>query len=870
MKVISEKVFEGKNIYSHKTCIRLDLDLEGYCETPTKNIPDFNKHLVDMLPELKTHRCGIDEDGGFVKRLEEGTYLAHVCEHMIIAIQNKLGIDVAYGKAREIQGDIYYIIFQYKYKRVALNAAYLAIDIINSLINQNKINFNKRFEYLKNILLHDSVGQSTKAILEAAQKRGLPSLNLGDSGIYQIGYGKKGRLFAATLGDNTRCIGVDISCDKLLTKKILRENFIPVAQGDKVVDTIELIKIGEKIGYPLVIKPQFGNKGTGVILNIKNKTELVEAYSELKKKCDDIIIEKYVKGKDYRVCVVDYKVVAVAHRIPPYVIGNGKDTVKTLINILNKDLKRGEDHEKSLTKIKIDDILINYLDKQNLKLNSVIPEGQKLYLRENANLSTGGMAIDCTDKISEANRAMCVRVAKALGLDVCGIDICTKDIGADLKSDGVVVEVNSAPGIRMHHFPSKGKPRDVAGAIVDMMYKNNFDNIPLIAVTGTNGKTTTTRLISYVYSLKGYNVGMTTTSGIFIGDEAIDIGDDTGACSARSILINKDVDVAVLETARGGIIRQGLAYDLADVAVLTNITEDHLGIDGINTMEDLSKVKALVLEAVKPDGFAVMNADDKWSLSIVDRVKAPIIYFSEDENNQYIQRNIERGLPVVYEKNEKIVVRNNGKIYEIADIKDIPITLNGKLKYNVKNSMAACAALVAMKIDYCMIAKGITNFNGDGSDNLGRFNLFNVDGVSVVLDYGHNIDGYLSVIDGLKSMNYKSMVGIIGMPGDRSDEVITKVGEICGKAFDEIYIKEDCDRRGREIGEVAELLKIGVTKTNAKSPKIILNELDALDAAINNSKPGTLIIQFYEDFDKLSSYLKERMDEGLNAVAQSY
>lgn len=870
MKIISEKVFEGRNIYSHKTCIRLDVDLEGYCETPTKNIPNFNKKLVEMIPKLKEHRCGIDEDGGFVKRLDEGTYLAHVCEHIIIATQNILGIEVAYGKSREIQGDIYYIIYEYKYKRVALNVAYLAIDIINSLIKQTKINYNQRLEYLKNILLYDGIGQSTKAILDAATERGLPSINLYDTGIYQIGYGKAGRLISASLGDNTRCIGVDISCDKLLTKKILRENFLPVAIGEKIMDTISLLKSGEDIGYPLVIKPQFGNKGSGVILNIKNKTELVEAYSELNKSCNEIIVEQYVEGKDYRVCVVNYKVVAVAHRIPPFVVGNGNDSIKELINILNKDSKRGEDHEKSLTKIKIDEIMIDNLKKQDLDINSVLSKGQKVFLRENANLSTGGIAVDCTDEISEENKSVCIRVAKALGLDICGIDICTKDIAGNLNEDGIIVEVNAAPGIRMHHFPSEGKSRDVAGAIVDMMYREKFENIPVIAVTGTNGKTTTTRLISYVYSLMGYNVGMTTTSGIFIGNENIDVGDDTGASSARSILINRDVEVAVLETARGGIIRKGLAYDLADVAVLTNITEDHLGIDGINTMEELSKVKALVLEAVKPGGFAVVNADDQWSLSIIDRIKAPIIYFSENEENQYIKKNIENDLPVVFQKNQKIVVVNNGKTYEIVEINDIPITLNGKLKYNTRNAMAACAALVSQNIDYCIISKGLKNFNGDGNDNLGRFNIYNVDGVNVVLDYGHNLDGYLSVLEGLKSMNYKKLVGIVGMPGDRSDDIIMRIGEICGEAFDEVYIKEDIDRRGRKVGEVAELLRKGVAKTKLGQPKIILNELDALETAINNSKPGTLIIEFYEDFNKLSSYLKDRMEDGLNDLAQSY
>ena len=868
MKIIDKTIFEGRNIYSHKKCIRIDVDLEGYSDIPTKDINMFNDKLLEMVPELYKHRCGIDEEHGFVKRLKEGTYIAHVCEHIIIALQNMLGIDLAYGKAREVSGDHYFIIFQYQYKILSLNIAYLAIDIVNSLIKGHKIDFDKRYEELQKILVKNQIGASTKELLKAAEKRGLPYINIGDSGMYQIGYGRKGKMISAAIGENTRCIGVDVACDKYLTKQILKSSFIPIADGEKVYNTLELIKYAERLGYPLVLKPQFGNKGNGVILDIKNSKELIDAYITLKKTTDDIIVEKYYEGRDYRVCVVDYKVVAVANRIPPYIVGDGKLNIKKLICNLNSDSKRGNGHEKPLTKVKIDDQLVSYLSVQGFSLNSVPQKNEKVFLRKNANLSTGAVAVDCTDEISDENKEICERAAKALGLDICGIDICSKDISSSLNEDGIIVEVNAAPGIRMHHFPSEGKARDVAGAIIDMIYRKNFENIPVISVTGTNGKTTTTRLISFVFSRIGYNVGMTTTSGISVGGKSIDRGDDTGTASARSILLNRDVDIAVLETARGGIVRRGLAYDLADVAVLTNITEDHLGLDGIETMDDLSKAKALVVEAVKENGFAVINADDKWSLSIIDRIKCNIIYFSMDFANKYIQDNIKNNLKAVYFKDNRIYVFNSGRTYMVADIKDIPITLDGKLKYNIKNIMAACCALIAMNVDYCMISKGVTCFNEN--DNEGRFNIYNIDGVDVVLDYGHNIDGYSCVLESLKDMNNRNLIGVIGVPGDRGDDVIERIGKMCSDVFDKIYIKEDSDKRGRENGEVADILLKGVRSGKCRNVKVVLDELDALKEAINDSSKGDMVIEFYENFEKLSSYLNEKSEDNNEERAQNY
>lgn len=869
MKIVKKRIYEGKNIYSHKKCIRIDVDLEGYSEIPSKKIPNFNFNIVEILPELKKHRCGIDEEGGFVKRLEEGTYLAHICEHCIIAIQNLLGMDVSYGKAREIKGELYYIIVQYEYENTAIEIINLAVDLINSLIKSSPINFNGRLQEIKQTLQRETIGPSTRSICDAAKNYGLPVTELGKSGIYQIGYGKQGRIVEAAISNKTNCVGVDISCDKFLTKQLLDIQNIPVAEGRKVFNIIGLLREAEFIGYPVVIKPQYGNKGKGVMLNLKNEKELIKAYTSLLKITKDIIIEKYVKGNDYRICVVDYKVVAASLRVVPFVIGDGKSNIKALINILNNDPLRGQDHEKPLTTIKFDKELCNCLYRQNMSLDYIPNKGEKVILRENANLSTGGIAVDCTDDVCDENIDYCIRAAKTLGLDICGVDICTEDISIPIdKQNGIVMEVNAAPGIRMHHFPSQGKKRDVGKAIVDMLYEGRPSNIPVISVTGTNGKTTTTRMIGHVLKIMGMNTGITSTDGIYINDKCIHKGDDSGFNSAKTLLLNRDVEAVVLETARGGLVRRGLAYDLADVAVITNITNDHLGLDGIDSMEDLMFVKSLVGEEVKENGYTVINADDKYSKRILDRISCEKIYFSKSKDNELIKENINNGKIAVFIEDNNICVINNHRKYLIMSIDELPISYNGILTYNIENAMAACAALVGLNIDYCMISKGFSDFM-PCDDNEGRFNMFEYYGRKVILDYGHNIEGYKAVLSCINKLKTKNkLIGVVGVPGDRQDNVIKEIGEICCEYLDEIIIKEDKDRRGRSIGEVSQLLKISMLKNrNKKNVKVYLDEVDALEYAIKISKKDDIIIVFYENIEPLLNYINNNEQERINKMS---
>ncbi len=863
MKMLNFKVFNGRNIYSHKRCIRLNLDLEGYCEIPSKEICDFNDKLVLMLPELTNHRCGIDEDRGFIKRLTEGTFLAHITEHIIIAVHNMVGVKICYGKSREISGDKYYVIYQYEYKNTGIEIANLAVDIINSLIKKEDFDLELRLSRIKEVLVSEQLGVSTQNICDEAKKRGIPILRIGEESMFQLGYGKYSKTIQATTGSDTSIIAVNIAQDKLLTKEILSLHCLPVASGSSVESRVDCILCANEIGYPVVLKPQFGNQGKGVIANIKHEKQLSDAYELLIKDYKDIIIEKYISGRDYRICSIYGDIVAVSERIPPYIIGDGISSIEKLIEVINEDSRRGEGHEKELTKIKIDDALVEYLKQKEYSLTSIIDNKEKIFLKDNANLSTGGFAIDCTDLICEENIEICKRAASAIGLDICGIDVRCNDISEPLNNGGVIIEINAAPGIRMHHNPYIGTKRNVAGHIVDKLFEGIPKKIPLVAVTGTNGKTTTTRLIAHILSSSGYTVGMTTTSGIYVDGKCIFKGDTTGPKSALAVLMNKEIDAAVLETARGGIIREGLAYDLADVAVITNITEDHLGIDEVETIEDLAKVKALVGEAVKEEGYVVINGDNDMSVSILNRFKSNIIIFSNNKHNEIMQINIKNGGYGIYVDEGNIVIESSNKYEKLIDIKSIGITFKGILKYNIENAMAACAATVGLGIKYDVIRQGLKTFYSSSNQNPGRFNMYFVNNVMVILDYGHNVDGYKAVLDGIGNIRHNNLIGVIGVPGDRLDSQIIDVGKCSGENFDYIFIKEDEDKRGKVKGEVAELLEKGVLLSNfhCNNMKKVLKETEAFKVALDFAKPGDILIIFFEKLEPLIDIIRNKIVE---------
>lgn len=862
MKIVSVREYDGRNIYSHRKCIRMDVSLEGYEEIPSKDISGFNDKLLEMVPELLSHKCAYHEEFGFKKRLIEGTYLAHICEHTIIALCNRISMDVSYGKAREIKGDLYYIIYEYQYKNTALEIGKIVVELINSLICSVDYNLNSRMEEAVAILRKEEIGPSTYALLMEAKRRGIPNIKIGDGSFYQLGYGKKSKLIEATITGNTRAIAVDVASDKLLTKEILFNQNLPVARGGRVSNTLDLLLKAESIGYPVVLKPRYGNQGRGVVVNIRDERTLLKEYNILKNTYNELMIEKYIEGDDYRVLLVDYKVVAVSRRVPPEIIGDGLKTVHELIEELNCDPRRGDDHEKPLTKVKITSELLFYLSSKGITLNTVLNKGDSLRIRDNANLSTGGISIDYSDKISKYNCTICERAAKAISLDVCGIDLCSKDLSKPLEEEGIIVEVNAAPGIRMHEYPCKGEKRNVSEDIIASLFNKDYSTIPLISVTGTNGKTTTTRAIGYGLRLAGYNVGMATTGGIYIGDNCIEKGDTTGPDSAMTVLLNREIDAAVLETARGGIVRRGLAYDLADVAVITNITEDHLSIDGIDTMEELAKVKALVGEAVKDNGYVVINADDFYSISVLNRFKNSIVLFSKNKENPLLIKNYSKGGSGVYEDNGYLYIKTGDeKPEKLIAIEDIKMTLGGILDYNIENAMAVVSALYSLAIPLDIIKNCLMEFDTTGLLNPGRFNLYELQDTKVILDYGHNIEGYKAALAGASKIPHGRFIGIIGVPGDRTDSSILELGKIAASYFDFIYIKEDKDKRGRQNGEIAELLKKGVLSLGfrEKNIKIILEEDEALKEAIDSSRNKDLIIVFFEKYEPLLEIVENRV-----------
>jgi len=863
LKLLDIHTFTSPNVYSlDQDIVLIRIRLDNLKETETKDIPGFNENIIHLFPGLANHKCTKGYVGGFLDRLEEGTYLAHVMEHLCLEIQGMLGIDVKYGKARQEFEDIYKIIFACENTSVGKACAYFIYETVYRLANDEQPQFEEGYSRLKQLNTAYHTGASAGAILKEAKRRGIPTSEISDSGLIRLGYGKYQRYISSTLFENTSSIATDIACDKALTKALLDEVCIPVPEGQVCFTIQDAVSCAQNIGYPVVVKPKCGNKGKYVAVNLKDDVEVELAFAEALTLGPEVIIEKYILGKDYRILVVHGKVVAVAERIPAKVVGDGKHTITELIDLENSNPLRGEDHEKPLTKIKIDDYVIRTLFKQGIELETIPRPAQIIYLRTNSNLSTGGTAIDCTDLIHPHNKEIAEIAVKTINLDIAGIDLVIPDISQPLSRDfGAVVEVNAAPGIRMHLNPTEGQKRDVVSPILDMIYPpNQKSSIPIISITGTNGKTTTTRMVNHILKHSGYFVGMTTTHGIYINGQCIEDGDTTGYMSACRVLNNRQIDVAVLETARGGIIKNGLGYRKADVAVLTNISNDHLGVDGLNTMEELYHIKSLVTEAVKEDGFCVLNADDNWALKARNKAGGRIVLFTFNKDNPEFVSHIQTGGYGVFVDNNSIYVSKKGRIDYVIDIESIPATLGGILKHNIFNAMAAIAACHAVGIPLININKAIRLFSCELGMNPGRFNVFDLKGdIKVILDYGHNYDGYRVTIDGLKGLNPERLVGVIGVPGDRRNEDIINIGNLAGKYFDELIIKEDKNLRERQPLAVASLLKTGALAAGLdhKAIKIIPLEEAALKYALANAVKGDVIVVFFEKMDPLLKVIQQ-------------
>ena len=865
--------YNGRNIYSHQKVIKMIVDLGEWEDIPTCNIPGFNERLIQNLPGLAYHHCSLGVEGGFRQRLREGTYLAHVIEHSALEILNQIGHSVSFGRARQI-GDTscYTIVFAHKEENTGLETGKLAVQMVRALCYKEPFDMVAGINHIHETLHKNGYGPSTQAIVNAALDRGIPVTRIGNGSILQLGYGKYHKKMEGTLSDSTSCISADIAGDKAISKELLSQAGIPVANGRVCMTESEAITAAQEIGYPIVIKPLNGNQGKGVSVNIHTPEEIPQAVRLAAEISDQIMVEEYIRGNDYRVLVIGNQVAAVALRIPAHVMGDGVHTIAQLVELKNKDTKRGEDHEKPLTKIKLDEISLLKLKKQGYKPDSIPNAGLRIYLKENANISTGGEAVDVTDRIHPDNQELAIRAARTIGLDIAGIDMTCFDIGKPLQGQqGVILEINASPGIRMHLFPSKGKSRKVGNSIIDMLFPyGSKHSIPIVSITGTNGKTTTTRMISHILKAQGLNVGMTTTGGIYINDKCIMKGDTTGPASAKLLLSDKSVDIAVLETARGGLIRSGLAYDLADVGVLTNISEDHLGLDDVNTLEDMLHVKSLVLEAVKSNGYTVLNADDRMAVEAAKKIKANIIYFSRQEDNLIVHKHIAEGGIACFLKDSYITLATGNGLLKSISVLQIPATYGGVLVHNIENCLAAFGAAYALNVPLQVIESALSTFYCDEIHNPGRFNVYNVRDFRVVLDYGHNLAGYGRITEAIQKMGGSRLVGVIGTPGDRSDTSVKEIGAVAGRSFDRIFIKEDKELRGRKPGEISNLLKEGVLSADFPKTELtmIREEGNALRKAIREGKAGDIIVAFYENLDGVVKVIKEEMMQGERGTIQ--
>ena len=861
MKILSVRHLDGPNIFIYKPILMARIDLEGMAERESYQFPGFSDRLLRTFPGLREHHCAKGEPGGFVERLYGGTYFGHIIEHLAIELACISGIDVHYGKTLYAGGlGVYDVVMECKEFATQRYLLEQAILVVGQLLRTETADIPTVLGEATRILTRTVLGPSTQAIVRAALQRNIPVRRINEGSLIQLGYGINRKLAEATITERTSAVAVDLASDKSLTKRVLSDAGIPVPEGGLATTVEEAIRIFEQLDGPVVVKPFNGNQGKGVSLDLRTAEEVKRAYDIAAQYAAKVLVERHIAGKNLRLLVVDGHLVAASERLPAHVVGDGVRSIQELIEAENENPLRGRGHEKPLTRIAVDAVVEQTLSRQGTRFGDVPDLGVQVILRESANLSTGGVAVDATDVLHSSYRRLAERTARVIGLDVCGIDMIVPCIEEPCQpGECAVIEVNAAPGIRMHHFPTAGDPRDAGRAIVESLYPDGTSaRIPVISVTGTNGKTTTTRLIGHGLSQAGKLVGMTTTGGVFVDGEKIQGGDTTGPDSARMVLADPAVEVAVLETARGGIVRGGLAYDKANVAVLTNLTLDHLGQDGVETMEDLLHIKSLVAECVQEDGVVVLNADDENLVQLSKRLKSRIIFFSQSDNNPVLRRHLAFGGVGYYIAKGWLVEGRGHLSWEIARIQDIPLTLGGHASFQVQNSLAAATALRALGLTRNQVAETLASFL-PSRDNPGRCMIYRMqNGGHVVLDYGHNPDGFQKLGNWLKLTPHRRLIGVVGVPGDRSNHVVRESAQQLGRIFDYFFIKEDIDKRGRAEGEVAALLAEEIaTRKSPQMYSIVLSETQALGHAVELMDPGDVVVLFYEQFQPAVSLIAQ-------------
>jgi cyanophycin synthetase len=872
MKIIDTSVYLGPSLYAHFPVIRFTIDLGPLEEWPTGRLgDDFNNRLIDALPGLKDHTCSYGEPGGFVRRMEEeeGTWLGHVLEHCAIEIQCAAGVMVTYGKTRAA-GDIpgqYHVVYEYEHSEVGFEAGKLALDLIHSLLPEElrpqefdatEFNFEEERDAFIRFAQRLALGPSTAALVKAARERDIPYLRLNRYSLVQLGHGRYQKRIQATVTSETRHISVEIASDKEETNRILSDLGLPVAVQRLVYSEEKAVKLAEKIGFPVVVKPLNANHGRGVSINLSDTEQVITAYQHAREHGRTVIVESYIEGFDHRMLVVGGELIAVAQRIPGHVIGDGKGTIEELVEELNLDPRRGIGHERVLTRIEFDHQAERMLALRGYTRESVPPKGEMIFLRSTGNLSTGGIAIDMTDVVHPDNREMAIRAAKAIGLDVAGVDFLTTDISGSYKEvGGAICEINAAPGFRMHVAPSEGEPRDVAGPVMDMLFQPGTPSrIPIASITGTNGKTTTARMLAHIFKLAGYRVGLTTTDGVYIDGHKTVVGDMTGPTAARMVLRDPSVDVAVLETARGGMIRRGLGYRKCDVAACLNVQTDHLGLKGIDTLEELALVKRIPIEVAK--NTAVLNADDPLCLRMADHTQAEhVCYITMNPSHALVKEHIQSGgRAVVLEEGitgQMITIYDHEAHMPLLWTHKIPATLDGRAVHNVQNSMFTVAMAYSMDLKLEDIRHGLQTFDSTYFQVPGRMNIFDDLPFKVILDYGHNPEAVKAMYMLVERLDSKGKrICVLSAPGDRRDEDIREIARLTAGRFDHYLCRRDDDLRGRGPDEIPKLLQ-KVLLENGVDPAcidVIPDEQKAVAKALMMGEKDDLLLIFGDAIDR--------------------
>ncbi len=849
MKIIEIKVMRGPNYWSVRRpkLIQMKLDLEDMEQKPTNLIPGFRERLEQIFPGMFEHRCSVGTPGGFFERIEEGTWMGHVIEHVALELQTLAGMDTGFGRTRGTgkEGE-YYVVFSYMEEDAGVYAARAATRITQAIADGVEYNLEDDIMQLREIRENTRLGPSTGCIVDEAAKRDIPFIRLNKHSLVQLGYGIHQKRIRATIASTTSNIAVDIACDKEETKNLLGASEIPVPKG-VIVRTEEGLKDAiESVGYPMVLKPVDGNHGKGATTDINNWEQALKALAAAQVYGRSIICERFITGFDFRVLVINNKFICAALRTPASVVGDGVHTIQWLVDETNKDPRRGFGHEKVLTSIKLDDFSNKMLEEKGYTLETIPPVGELVLLKPTANLSTGGTSTDVTDEVHPANIFMCERIAQIIGLDICGIDIMAPDLKLPISENGgAVLEVNAAPGFRMHIDPAVGLPRNVAEPVIEMLFpKGSAGRIPIIAITGTNGKTTTTRLTAHIAKSAGYKVGYTTSDGVYIQNQMMMKGDCTGPVSSTFVLRDPTVDFAVLECARGGILKNGLAFQNCDIAIITNVSTDHIGLGGIDTLEQMARVKAVVAETVFAHGYAILNADDDLVYRMKDDLKCNIGLFSMDENNPRIKAHCRNGgLATIYENGYVSIMKGTWKI-RVLKVTEIPITYGGRATHNIMNTLpAVLATYLYRNIKVEDIKQALQTFVPSPTLTPGRLNLFIFKRFKFLVDFAHNQAGLTLLGEFVGKMEGSPKVGIISGTGDRRDEDIRDLGRLSAQYFDEIIIRQDKHLRGRTAEEIVNLLVEGINETRTKEIPltIIYNEKEAIIHAYNTAKTGSLI-----------------------------